>query len=359
MAIPTVGMALALRALMENENFGFNNYYEKSFAWIAIIAIIAVIFVIHQASPVLVPIAIAGFIIATFTPLYNVVRKRTAHLAAASITALTAFLVTLAIFGAVGMGLHALYRELSAESESIRELVQSIRGWSEELGLSVAESAQGGIGGAYFAKELGSVVVDIVIGLGLAILFWLSMPAISDRFSDALRDERAQAWRRIAQKATKDVYRYIVARTLAGLGTGIVVAASCWALGLRLALFWGLLNFILNYIPTLGSILAVIPPAIFAYIQFGEPAMALTILATVGMVQLLFGLVVDPIIQGAYLRFPGFNILIFITFWGWLWGIPGAFLATPIMTVLVYILHRYQSTRPFAISLTDRRFEFD
>jgi predicted PurR-regulated permease PerM len=112
------------------------------------------------------------------------------------------------------------------------------------------------------------------------------------------------------------------------------------------------LNFLLNYIPTLGSILGVIPPVLFGLVQGGWRLGALALVA-VGGVQLVMGTLVDPRLQGRYLRLSPLVVLFSVAFWEWLWGIPGAFIGVPLTVGLVITLARFESTRWVAVLLSD------
>ena len=139
---------------------------------------------------------------------------------------------------------------------------------------------------------------------------------------------------------------------LKGCGTGVGTGLAAWAVGLEFALLWGVLNFLLNYIPTLGSILAIIPPVLFGLVQGGWQ-LGLLALAAVGGVQLVMGAFVDPRLQGHYLRLSPLVVLLSVAFWEWLWGIPGAFIGVPLTVGLVIALARFDSTRWIAVLLSD------
>lgn len=79
----------------------------------------------------------------------------------------------------------------------------------------------------------------------------------------------AEHWVAVAHETAKDFQRYMVVRTVTGLINGIAVTVAAWLLGLGFALIWGLITFLLNYIPTIGSIVVVIFPVLFALVQFG------------------------------------------------------------------------------------------
>ncbi len=125
------------------------------------------------------------------------------------------------------------------------------------------------------------------------------------------------------------VRRYFVVRTLVGLGTGMAIWIACLIAGIELALIYGVLNFALNYFPTIGSLLAVIPPALLTYATTGDIGQTVLAVGVVGGIQLVMGIVVAPLIQGRELECSSTLVLVAVIAGGWIGGVPGAFLAMP------------------------------
>jgi predicted PurR-regulated permease PerM len=147
------------------------------------------------------------------------------------------------------------------------------------------------------------------------------------RALDAI-DEAAPAFR-----------RYVWVKSLTSALTGIVTWLAALALGLPLAWVWGFLAFLFEYVPTIGSLLAVLPPTLMALAE-GGPARAGIVLVTIGTLQVLLGNVIDPRLEGRLMAISPFGVLLSIVFWGWVWGAVGALLAVP-LTVAVVIACRH------------------
>ena len=145
---------------------------------------------------------------------------------------------------------------------------------------------------------------------------------------------------------------YLTIKTLASFGTAMISYFVLQIIGVDFAAFWALLIFLLNYIPTVGSIIAVVFPFLFAFIQFDTvyPAFIVGILL-VG-IQFVMGNVVEPKMQGQSLNLSPLVIVLSLVFWGKIWGIAGAFLCVPIMVIINIILSRFPTTRPIAILLS-------
>src|SRR5690606_13453361 len=133
--------------------------------------------------------------------------------------------------------------------------------------------------------------------------------------------------------------RYVWVKSLTSAITGLATFLAALAFGLPLAWVWGFLAFLLEYVPTVGSMLAVIPPVLMALAEDGV-GRAGVVLAAIGGLQIVLGNVVDPRIEGRLMSISPFGVLLSIVFWGWLWGAVGALLAVP-LTVAVAIVCRH------------------
>lgn len=171
---------------------------------------------------------------------------------------------------------------------------------------------------------------------------------------EALSSNKAQ--RDQVQKVLADIYTkirsYIIIKTAMSLATGVASYVIMRVVGLDFAAFWAILIFFLNYIPSLGSIIGTIFPALFALIQFNDISTALVLTAAVGAVQVVIGNVVEPKAMGNSLNLSPLVILLSLVLWGSIWGITGMYLAVPIMVILLIIFAQFASTRPIAVLLS-------
>jgi AI-2 transport protein TqsA len=124
-----------------------------------------------------------------------------------------------------------------------------------------------------------------------------------------------------------------------------------WVLGIDFAFVWGLLFFVLNFVPNIGSIVAAVPPILMAFVQFG-PGHALMLAVGLLGIEQFIGNFIDPKIQGRALQVSPAVVLVSIIFWTWAWGVPGAFLAMPITIALMMVFSQVESLQPLAILLS-------
>jgi predicted PurR-regulated permease PerM len=135
---------------------------------------------------------------------------------------------------------------------------------------------------------------------------------------------------------------------LTSLITGVASAAWSFAVGLDLALIWGVLNFLLNFIPVIGNIVGIIPPTLYARIQFGDWTMPLVVFSGFVVLQIAISNVIYPMLQGRGMSMPPVVIIVALLFWGWIWGAVGALLAVPLTAALIIVCQQFESTKPIA-----------
>jgi predicted PurR-regulated permease PerM len=148
------------------------------------------------------------------------------------------------------------------------------------------------------------------------------------------------------------VERYLWIQTV----TGIIIAVGSWAVmalvGLENSVFWAFLIFVVNYIPIVGAVAAIVLPAVFALVQFDGFARALIVLAGLGSITFVVGNILLPRMQGDSLNLDPLVVLLSLAFWGALWGITGMFLSTPLTVLVMVILAQFKDSRWIAIILS-------
>ncbi len=156
----------------------------------------------------------------------------------------------------------------------------------------------------------------------------------------------------ILEKIDHSISNYIAVKTVISLITGALSYVVLLLIGIDAPFFWAFLIFILNYIPTIGSLIATIFPAIFALLQFGGFEEGLLVLLIVGIIQLIVGNFVEPKVMGNSLNISPLVVLITLAVWGAIWGFTGMMLSVPITVIMIIIMAEFKSTRPIAILLS-------
>jgi len=133
------------------------------------------------------------------------------------------------------------------------------------------------------------------------------------------------------------VQRYLAIKTVASLVTGVLVGSVNAALGLDFAVLWGVVAFLFNYIPSIGSIVAALPPLLLAAVQLG-PIPTLIIAVTYIGVNVSIGNVIEPRVLGRHLGLSPLVVILSLFFWGFVWGPTGMLLSVPLTVVIKLLL---------------------
>ena len=157
--------------------------------------------------------------------------------------------------------------------------------------------------------------------------------------------------RRRMTKIVREVQEYLGIKTLMSLTTGLLVGVLVWFAGLDFPILLGLIAFVLNYIPTVGSILAAVPALLLSVVQFGSPGNFMLVLVGYGTINTVFGNILEPNLMGRRLGLSTLVVILSLLFWAWVWGPVGALLAVPLTMVVKIMLENTEDLRWMAILL--------
>ena len=216
------------------------------------------------------------------------------------------------------------------------------------------------------AIEFSSITSVLTTGVGsfikflsttfLILLFMLFILAGAGDLAGKVRMAfpEAQANRIGDVVATIDtrVRQYLVTKTLISLGTGLLTFLFLLALGVDFPLIWGLLAFVLNYIPNVGSVIAVLFPFFLSLLQFDTLVAPMLVLILLGGIQMLMGNVIEPRIMAFSLNLSPLLILVSLIFWGWLWGVLGMMLAVPLTATIKIITENIEPLKPLSVLMS-------
>lgn len=194
-----------------------------------------------------------------------------------------------------------------------------------------------------------------VAGKTLVVLFYTGFLLYEQRFFGRKLQEMTQSAaaearvHKTLRNIDVNIQRYIWVMTAVSAMTGI----STWLLlsffNVDFAAFWGAMAFVLNFIPYLGSMAAIVLPAIIALAQLNDPASIAAVVAGLGLIQIFWGSIVTPRAMGDTLNLSPIFIIFSLAGWGMIWGVPGMFLAVPILAMIAITLAQFPRTRPIAV----------
>ena len=206
--------------------------------------------------------------------------------------------------------------------------------------------------GGTLGSVLSIVATLIVVFLYVAFLL-VEQRSFAAKIKNISDDPGQVAFiRQMITNVNGKIGTYLALKTLLSVVQGILSWAIMAFFGMEFAVFWGVLIALLNYVPYIGSFLSVFLPAVFAILQFGNLNSVLAVMVPLSIVQFANGNFLDPYLMGNSLNLSPFVILVSLTVWSALWGIPGAFLAVPMTAVMVMIFAEFPGTRPFAVLLS-------
>jgi len=149
-----------------------------------------------------------------------------------------------------------------------------------------------------------------------------------------------------------DIRVYIrIKTTLAVITAMLAYLVMAWV-GVDFASFWAVLVFFFYYIPTVGSVLAILAPALLTLVQFDHLQPFLIVLLVIGAIQIVMANAIEPAIMGRSLNLSPLVVIVSLLVWGTIWGVVGMFLCVPIMVVLLIVLAHFETTRPVAVLLS-------
>jgi len=151
-------------------------------------------------------------------------------------------------------------------------------------------------------------------------------------------------------EGSRTVQRYLAIKTVASLCTGAIVGALNASLGLDFALLWGVVAFLFNYVPSIGSIVAALPAVLLALVQLG-PVPALVIAVGYTVTNVAIGNVIEPRVLGRRLGLSPLVVILSLFFWGFVWGPTGMLLSVPMTVVLKLLLEVSPGGNQIAVML--------
>lgn len=206
-------------------------------------------------------------------------------------------------------------------------------------------------------KALANSLTNIISKMGLIILYAIFLLAEYRTFDDKLEKmftskTKFKGLVKTIRQITADIGTYAKIKVLGSLATALLTYIILTVIGVDFAAFWALLTFILNFIPSIGSIISVVFPVLQTLVQFDTLQPFVLTLILLLTAQLLVGNVIEPRFLGHTLNLSPLVIILSLTLWGLIWGVIGMILAVPIMVILNIILSKFEATEPLYIALS-------
>ncbi|MCG8382474.1 MAG: AI-2E family transporter [Gammaproteobacteria bacterium] len=319
--------------------------------------IIVIIAGIKAAAEIVSPFILSVFIaIISAPPLFWMEKHKVPKVLAMLIIIAGIVVFSTAIFSLVGSSVETFTRNIPQYSSQLQSQSSCVISWLGDHGVTVnADLFQ-----EYFNPSSAlTLVANTLSGFGVVLTngFLILLTVIfilfeASSFPNKLRtlSDRPEASLRHYRRITQTVEHYIALKTVMSLGTGTILALWVYILGVDFPLLWGLLAFLLNFVPNIGSFIAAVPPTLLALVQLG-PTYSLLTAAGYVIVNTVIGNMIEPRFMGKGLGLSTLVVFLSLVFWGWVLGPVGMLLSVPLTMTIKIILEVRENTRWIAILL--------
>lgn len=208
-----------------------------------------------------------------------------------------------------------------------------------------------------YARSIASSLTSILASGGLILIYlgflFLEQGHFNKKIAALVSDrEREEDINKLLHRIRDDIQKYVIIKVFTSSLTGILSYVFLRFMEVDFAGVWGLIIFLLNFIPTVGSIVATIFPALIAFAQSDGYSLFFIVLSGVGLIQICIGNILEPRLTGSSFNLSPIVILLNLALWGYIWDIPGMFLCVPFLIIITIILSHFPQTRPIAVMLS-------
>lgn len=313
------------------------------------------------ASSVAVPIVLSVFIAFITAPLVFALHRRGVPNAAAVVLVLGGFaLLVVPLTMVFNSSARQLAMNIDEYQRRVLELITDTSGWLDAQGLAAfsdggeaaaldVASIVSAAGGAL--TSLGSLLTTGVLVLILSAFILFDAARLWNLIDGHFSRKEGDS---LLNEVSHEVNRYLAVKTGTSAVTGVLAGTACWAFDVDLPLLWGLLAFLLNYIPTVGSFIAAIPPVVLALVMHG-PVEAAILGAIYIAINTTIGNLIEPRVMGEALGLSPWVVFTSLLVCGYLLGPVGAFLSVPAAMVLKMALSNQESTEWLAEAMGSKK----
>lgn len=321
---------------------------------------VVVVYGVKFASPVLVPTAMALFLAILSLP---VMRFLATHHVPRWLSLTVSILLNVGVFGLLlllaGGSIVQFQERLPEYAESLNAAqLLAVQALEVRTGLDLVEQVGPGLVNPAVIVDMARRAVGYSVQFAsISVLVFIVMSFMLNEatvFPDKLRYLRGGDLpkdERVA-RVVDQVQSYLRIKTAVSAATGLMLGAWCWYLGLDFPVLLGLTAFILNFVPTVGSIIAAVPALLLSVVIVGTAAHAALVGAGYLLVNMVLGNILEPQLQGNKLGLSTVVVVLSLLFWGWAWGPVGALLSVPLTNMVKIGLENTRDLRWVAVLLS-------
>ncbi len=332
---------------------------DRTSLYLGLLAFVAVGAILYFARSVILPLLLAVFLTAMIGPILRALQRR--------LPLWLSLVVVLLGLAAIVVGGSALFAMSSMQivrkgpeyadifQRRLEELLASFGredvkiSW-EQVGLGKGAGfalAFLGAGLESVANAVGQAVIVLILTIFIAFEANQFEKKVGIGFGSDTARKIVESFTAIAA----EIQRYVMTKTFLSLLVGLCNYVVCVIVGIDFPIFWGVLAFLLNFIPNIGSTVAIVPPVLLAFVQFGTPTRPLATLGTLIVLQNLIGNVLEPKLLSRSMKLSALVVFLSMIFWGWLWGITGVVLSVPLTVAVKIVCGHVEALKPVAVLL--------
>ncbi|MEO1247501.1 MAG: AI-2E family transporter [Pseudomonadota bacterium] len=325
-------------------------------------AVVVIIYGLQFAKTLLVPFLLAAFIaLMTVRPMLWLQRHRVPAVLAALLIVLLVMLILAVLGTVVGRSIADFTAALPGYQARLDNIVADVLAFMAEH-LNGDESIQD-LGDlinpgrvmsfvTVFLNAMRGVLTSVFLIFFTVIFILLEASQFKTKFVAAFGRDEAGLER--PRAFLVNLGRYLGIKTLVSAATGLLAWLLTWSIGLDFPLLWGMLAFLLNYVPTIGSIIAAVPAVLLALVQLG-PAEAMGVTIGFVAINISFGNFIEPRLMGYGVGISPLIVFVGLVFWYWVFGPVGMLLSVPLTMTVKLLLESDDETRWIAILLGSER----
>lgn len=332
---------------------------------LAVLAVVAVGVVLSMLRSVLLPFAGAVLLSYLFRPLVLWFDRKGIHTSVALVVVLLIVSTLLAGLGGILYStIESFNNELPVYSERIQGIANDAVGWfsvqAAQWDIDITDYFSPAIfsfGAITQAVQTGLSSFLVVFSNGLLVMLFLMFILagsgnFAPKFASAFTSDQAARVSGIVGNIDEQIKQYLLTKTLVSLVTGFLTAVILLIIGVDFPFLWGFLTFLLNFIPTFGSIIATIFPVVISMLQFESLITPVIVLVLLISTQFAIGNIVEPRLMAVSLNLSPLVIFFSIILWAWLWGPWGMVMAVPMTAAIKIICENVTALQPIAIMMS-------
>jgi len=349
---------------MEQNNFNLNRTTILTYL-IGFISFVIFVYILKELREILIPVTIAIFLTYLFHPVLKKFKKYKIP------NWLTITFLLIGLFGfyyLIGLMIASNYRNFANKIQEyagkvvvfLEDSLVPFNITAKEVGIMInirieefnATTVFQGLFKAGIIQSVFNSFSTLLTNLFISLIFWIFMIMGKDKFEEKIKyafSSQRETIGKILSSINIQLQTYLVVKTIVSLITAFVVTIILWAYGIDFPVAWGILTFMFNFIPNIGSIIISIFPILVALIEYGFGLTSISMAVLLFLNQSIMGNLVEPHYLGRQMDLSTVFVLFSLIFWGWLWGIVGMLLSVPIAAAMKIICSNFDPLKPIAI----------